>query len=92
MRVREIWRWIDNDLNNTRPWSFLLVIVPLLPAWAFNAAGASKSTEDTAFLAGAAVSGVWFAYVVWRGLSNIVRSFQKTTAYFRSASKDRHND
>jgi hypothetical protein len=85
-----ILRWIDNDLNDTRPWSALLFLVPFFPVWVLSEIGVSERAEETALFAGFAVALPWLIYFFWRQAKNVGRAFKQSADYFKGTmSKDR---
>jgi hypothetical protein len=80
---RAVWQWIDRDLDQIRPLSMLLILLPFIPFAIALELPVSSSTEDALLIAGFVVAMPWFLYVVWRGLRNVARSFRETGRYFR---------
>ena len=83
MSLNAIWRWIDRDLDQSRPLSALLFILPFVPFAIALEVTADEATHDAFLIGGLMVAVPWFLYVIWRGLKVITRSFRDTATYFR---------
>jgi hypothetical protein len=83
MGLGAIWRSIDRDLDDPRPLSLLLIILPFIP-YAFALELTDDEATRVAFLVGGlAIAVPWILYVTWRGLKSVRRTFGEAVAQFR---------
>ncbi len=82
MSFSAIWRWIDRDLDQVRPLSALLILLPFIPFGIALEVTKDAGTHDAFLLGGMVIAVPWFLYVIWRGLKVVVRSFRDTASYF----------
>ncbi len=78
-----VWRWIDRDLDNARPISALLFIVPFVPFGITLELVEDQRTQDAFLFGGLVVAVPWMLYVIWRGIIVVGKSFKDSARYFR---------
>lgn len=83
MSLGAIWRWIDRDLNQVRPLSALLVILPFIPFAVALEVTTDQAVHDKFLMGGMFVALPWFLYVIWRGMKVVAKSFKESASYFR---------
>ena len=71
-------QWLERDLNESRPFSLLLVVVPILPAIVGGKLGLNETATWILFLFGSPVALGWLIYVIYRRFANAARDVRRS--------------
>ncbi len=75
---RKVWKWIDRDLYDSRPWSTALFMVPFVPAIIAQQISASPQIEGALLLLGTLLGFGWLTYVIYRRIKHAARATRLT--------------
>ena len=69
--------WLERDLNDTRPLSTVLAMLPLLPGIVAGKAGASDELTTVLLALGGIAAIAWVGYVFTRSFANALRTTRR---------------
>ena len=71
-------RWLKRDLNESRPYSLLLCVIPVLPAILAEKLGASETVTAALFWIGGPLAIGWLIYILFRRFSIATRDIKRS--------------